>query len=69
MNRVEQVASERVELISRAADEVIYGSLDAEFPLVVFQTGAGTQGNMNVTDEQFAEWVSPEIVARPHRNT
>ncbi len=34
-------------LIVQAADEVIDGKLDAEFPLVVFQTGSGTQSNMN----------------------
>jgi len=35
------------DLIVQAADEVIEGKLDAEFPLVVFQTGSGTQSNMN----------------------
>ena len=34
-------------LIVRAADEVIAGDLDDHFPLVVFQTGSGTQSNMN----------------------
>ncbi|WP_148715819.1 class II fumarate hydratase [Chitinolyticbacter meiyuanensis] len=37
-------------LIVRAADEVIEGRLDAEFPLVVFQTGSGTQSNMNANE-------------------
>merc|ERR1719271_2189657 len=36
--------------ISDAADEVISGALDAHFPLVVFQTGSGTQTNMNVNE-------------------
>ena len=35
------------DLIVRAADEVIAGELDDHFPLVVFQTGSGTQSNMN----------------------
>ncbi|KRE39269.1 fumarate hydratase [Janibacter sp. Soil728] len=35
------------DLITQAADEVIRGDLDAHFPLVVFQTGSGTQSNMN----------------------
>ena len=35
------------DLIIQAADEVIEGKLDADFPLVVFQTGSGTQSNMN----------------------
>ena len=37
-------------LIERAADEVIDGTLDAHFPLVVFQTGSGTQSNMNANE-------------------
>jgi fumarate hydratase, class II len=36
--------------IVRAADEVIAGELDASFPLYVFQTGSGTQSNMNVNE-------------------
>lgn len=44
------VSKERAELITRAADEVIAGALDAEFPLVVFQTGSGTQSNMNANE-------------------
>ena len=38
------------ELIARAATEVMDGALDAEFPLVVFQTGSGTQSNMNANE-------------------
>src|SRR5215475_16081194 len=41
---------EKVDLIVRAAQEVIDGKLDAEFPLVVFQTGSGTQSNMNANE-------------------
>src|SRR5262249_24743753 len=41
---------ERVSLIVRAAEEVIDGKLDGEFPLVVFQTGSGTQTNMNANE-------------------
>jgi fumarate hydratase, class II len=44
------ISKERAELIVRAADEVISGALDAEFPLVVFQTGSGTQSNMNANE-------------------
>jgi fumarate hydratase class II len=40
----------RAELIGRAADEVIDGKLDAHFPLSVWQTGSGTQTNMNVNE-------------------
>ena len=38
------------DLIVRAADEVIEGKLDDNFPLVVWQTGSGTQSNMNVNE-------------------
>jgi fumarate hydratase class II len=45
-----QLPREKVELIVRAAQEVIDGKWDAEFPLVVFQTGSGTQTNMNANE-------------------
>lgn len=41
---------EKTELIVRAADEVIAGKLDAHFPLRIWQTGSGTQTNMNVNE-------------------
>jgi fumarate hydratase class II len=40
----------KADLICRAADEVISGALDSEFPLHVWQTGSGTQSNMNVNE-------------------
>src|SRR5437870_4010094 len=40
----------RAELIVCAADEAIAGKLDAHFPLSVWQTGSGTQTNMNVNE-------------------
>ena len=45
-----ELAPDKVDLITRAAQEVIDGTLDAEFPLVVFQTGSGTQSNMNANE-------------------
>ena len=45
-----QLPPEKVELIVKAADEVIDGTLDEEFPLVVWQTGSGTQSNMNANE-------------------
>jgi fumarate hydratase class II len=42
--------AERTALIAAAADEVIAGKLDAHFPLRVWQTGSGTQTNMNVNE-------------------
>src|SRR4030088_3591490 len=38
------------QLIERVSDEVISGQLDSEFPLYVWQTGSGTQSNMNVNE-------------------
>ncbi len=40
----------RAALIAQAADEVISGALDAHFPLVIWQTGSGTQSNMNANE-------------------
>lgn len=41
---------DKVALIVKAADEIIEGKLDDHFPLVVWQTGSGTQTNMNVNE-------------------
>src|SRR5437868_1231376 len=45
-----ELPPDKVDLIVRAAQEVIDGKLDSEFPLVVFQTGSGTQTNMNANE-------------------
>ena len=45
-----QLPKDKVDLIVRAAQEVIDGRWDGEFPLVVFQTGSGTQTNMNANE-------------------
>lgn len=44
------LAKEKSELIGRVCDEIIDGKLDEFFPLVVWQTGSGTQSNMNVNE-------------------
>ncbi len=41
---------EKKTLISQACDEIIEGKLDDQFPLVIWQTGSGTQSNMNVNE-------------------
>ncbi|MDD6252365.1 MAG: class II fumarate hydratase [Oscillospiraceae bacterium] len=43
----EKMTDEKLEAIKAACDEVIAGKLNAHFPLVVWQTGSGTQSNMN----------------------
>ncbi|MBB6098218.1 fumarate hydratase class II [Deinobacterium chartae] len=45
-----ELPADVADLIIRAADEVIAGLLDEHFPLVVFQTGSGTQSNMNANE-------------------
>jgi fumarate hydratase, class II len=44
------LTADKATLIERAAQEVIDGKWDGEFPLVVFQTGSGTQSNMNANE-------------------
>ena len=46
----EKMTKEKVDAISAACDEILSGALDAHFPLVVWQTGSGTQSNMNVNE-------------------
>ena len=41
---------EKAELIGEVCDEILKGELDDQFPLVVWQTGSGTQSNMNVNE-------------------
>jgi fumarate hydratase, class II len=41
---------EKMELISKVCNEILAGKLNDEFPLVVWQTGSGTQSNMNVNE-------------------
>ena len=45
-----KLPADKARLITRAADEVIEGRLDAHFPLRVWQTGSGTQTNMNANE-------------------
>jgi len=49
-NELGSLPDEKKELIVKAADEVIAGKLNDHFPLVVWQTGSGTQTNMNVNE-------------------
>jgi len=49
-NDLGKLPGSKLDLIVRAADEVIAGKLDAHFPLRVWQTGSGTQTNMNANE-------------------
>lgn len=44
------LTSEKRDLISKVCDEILTGQHDAEFPLVIWQTGSGTQSNMNCNE-------------------
>ncbi len=46
----EKMTAEKLDVISKACDEVIAGELNEHFPLVVWQTGSGTQSNMNANE-------------------
>ena len=48
--RLGKLDEEKLNAISAAADEILAGKLDDNFPLVVWQTGSGTQSNMNVNE-------------------
>ena len=44
------LSEEKMQLISQVCDEIVAGGLDDQFPLVIWQTGSGTQSNMNVNE-------------------
>src|SRR5580692_6976485 len=44
------LSKEKSDLIGQVCDEILAGKLDDQFPLVVWQTGSGTQSNMNVNE-------------------
>ena len=48
--RPERMTAEKLAAIAQACDEVVSGALDEHFPLVVWQTGSGTQSNMNANE-------------------
>jgi fumarate hydratase class II len=49
-NELGVLSKEKCDLIGNACDEILTGNLDGEFPLVIWQTGSGTQSNMNVNE-------------------
>ena len=44
------LAADKCEMISKVCDEILTGNLDDQFPLVIWQTGSGTQSNMNANE-------------------
>lgn len=49
-NKLGKLDNQKMEVISKVCDEILEGKLDDNFPLVVWQTGSGTQSNMNVNE-------------------
>jgi fumarate hydratase class II len=49
-NKLNVLSDQKMKLISLACDEIIKGEHDDQFPLVIWQTGSGTQSNMNVNE-------------------
>ena len=64
----EKMTSEKLFAISKACDEVISGELNSHFPLVVWQTGSGTQSNMNANEviANRANRISGKILCHPN---
>ncbi|TXC71799.1 class II fumarate hydratase [Sphingomonas ginsenosidivorax] len=50
VNRAHGLPAEKADAIEAAAAEIVAGKLDDQFPLVIWQTGSGTQSNMNVNE-------------------
>jgi fumarate hydratase class II len=50
VNRAHGLAADKADAIEAAAAEIVAGKLDDQFPLVIWQTGSGTQSNMNVNE-------------------
>lgn len=63
-----QLDRERCDLISQVCDEILQGDLDDQFPLVVWQTGSGTQTNMNVNEviANRGNWISQQGILHPN---
>jgi len=49
-NELGVLPTEKMELIGKVCDEILEGKLDDQFPLVIWQTGSGTQSNMNCNE-------------------
>lgn len=62
------ISQEKADLISKIVDEIEAGKWDAEFPLCVFQTGSGTQTNMNVNEviAHRAKQINPDLPLHPN---
>ncbi|MBL3520816.1 MULTISPECIES: class II fumarate hydratase [Arcobacteraceae] len=66
-NKLKRLDDIKTKAISQACDEIIEKKLDGEFPLVVWQTGSGTQSNMNVNEVVSSR--ASEILGEDFRTT
>lgn len=66
--RPEKMTDEKLKAITAACDEVISGALNSHFPLVVWQTGSGTQSNMNANEviANRANQIADEKLCHPN---
>ncbi|MBR7098649.1 MAG: class II fumarate hydratase [Clostridia bacterium] len=64
----EKMTEEKLAVITAACDEVISGALNSHFPLVVWQTGSGTQSNMNANEviANRANQLAGKVLAHPN---
>ena len=64
------LTSEKRDLISLVCDEILAGKLDDQFPLVIWQTGSGTQSNMNVNEviANRAHEISGKVIGEGEKN-
>ena len=64
----EKMTDEKLDAIAAACDEVIAGQLNREFPLVVWQTGSGTQSNMNANEviANLANRIAGKTICHPN---
>lgn len=70
-NELGKLSDTKKEAILKACDEVLEGKFDEHFPLVVWQTGSGTQSNMNVNEvlaRRSNEWLSEDSDEKVHPN-
>ncbi|NLY19739.1 MAG: class II fumarate hydratase [Tissierellia bacterium] len=67
-NKLGKLSDEKCKLITEAADQILSGEYDDQFPLKVWQTGSGTQSNMNVNEviAHLANDIAGENIIHPN---
>lgn len=67
-HKLDKLDEEKLHYIKLACNEIIQGNLDAHFPLAVWQTGSGTQTNMNVNEviSNYANHLAGKVLIHPN---